>query len=66
MPIDLGRSNYMIVKGIINKWRLNENKICDIFCRRELGKMIEENGDTPDFQQGEGRFGEILEFIYDN
>jgi hypothetical protein len=36
MPIDLDRSNRMIVKRIINKWSLNENKGSDASCYREI------------------------------
>jgi hypothetical protein len=36
MPIGLDRSNRMIVKRIISKWSLNENKGSDASCYKEI------------------------------
>jgi len=40
MPIDLDCSNQMIVKRIINKWSLNENKRSDTSRYRETKKLV--------------------------
>jgi len=40
MPIDLGRSNPMIVKRIINNWSLSEKKKSDTSRYRETKKLV--------------------------